>query len=293
MTEEVLVSCATGTVASFVIPALLGAGFKVRALVRNAGRAKHLAEQGVSIFECDLGLPRSFKGAFEGIQRAMIIVPPGPQAPQMASSALWAARSAGVRHVIRLSAFGASHDAPTVNSRMHALSDEEIRNSAIGFTILKPNFFMQNLLGASKSITESEAIYLPLAQGRIGMIDVADIGAIAAHLLCTSGHEGKTYTLTGPSSISMQDVAANFSNVFKRRVQYHPVSMEFADQYMAASGLDEFTRTVMCDYFHAYSRDWGAVVTNDLPLLLGRSARSIQEFAWTIAPRFVSKPSTI
>ena len=289
MTQEILITSATGTVASFIIPALLGAGLKVRALVRNAGRAKHLAEQGVSLVEGDLSLPRSISAAFVGVHRAMIIVPPGPQAPQMASSALWAAREAGVKQVVRLSALGAAHDAPTVNSRLHALSDAEITSSFSGFTILKPNFFMQNLLMAARTMAESDAIFLPLALGRIGMIDAADVGAAAAHVLSTSGHEGKTYTLTGPSAVSMNEVARAFSIAIGRTIQYQAIPMEIGDQHMAAAGFDEFTRTLMCDYFAAYSQDWGAVVTDDVQRLLGRSARSIQDFASTVAPRLAAK----
>jgi hypothetical protein len=51
-------------------------------------------------------------------------------------------------------------------------------------------------------------------------------------------------------------------------------------------GLDEFTRTLLCDYFTAYSNNWGDVVTEQVQGLLGRPARSIADFARSVAPAF-------
>ena len=47
-----------------------------------------------------------------------------------------------------------------------------------------------------------------MKQGKLGMIDVRDIVDVAAKVLTEDGHEGKTYALTGPASISYHDVAA-------------------------------------------------------------------------------------
>jgi hypothetical protein len=75
----------------------------------------------------DLERPRSLEGAFDGVDAALLLCPPGPLAPYHTSNALWAARQAGVKHVVRASAIGAAHDAPTLNGRLHALSDDEAR----------------------------------------------------------------------------------------------------------------------------------------------------------------------
>jgi uncharacterized protein YbjT (DUF2867 family) len=216
----------------------------------------------------------------------MIIAPPGPRAPQQSSSALWAARQSGVKHVVRLSAIGAAHDAPTVNSRLHALSDTELERSNIPYTVLKPHFFMPNLFMVAQSVAQEGTIPLPLGEGRMGMIDVADIAAVAAHVLTTPGHENKTYTLTGPRSISMREVAVAFTEALGRPIKYAPVTIEAFDQQLAQMGVDEFTRDMAADYFSAYSRNWADLVTDDVPRMLGRPARSISEFARAVAPAF-------
>jgi uncharacterized protein YbjT (DUF2867 family) len=285
MTQSIVVTGATGNVASQMIPLLTSAGVSVRAVVRDASKARALAARGVAVVEADLDRPRTLRHIFDGASAAMIITPPGPRAPQQASSALWAARQSGIKSVVRLSAVGAAHDAPTEGSRLHALSDRELENSGISFTILKAGPFMQSLLKWAREVAE-QGTFHTVGDGRRSMIDVVDIAAVAARVLTTPGHENKTYTLTGPRSISMHEVAAAFSEVLGKPVQYVPVSVEAADQQMAGWGMDEFMRTMVTDYSVAFSNNWADFVTEDVAQILGRPARSITEFVRANAPAF-------
>ena len=78
---------------------------------------------------------------------------------------------------------------------MHALSDAELQGSGLGWTILRPHFFMQNLLGA----IDGNTLRTHLGEGRLGMIDVRDIAEVAARILTApASHAGHIFTLTGP-----------------------------------------------------------------------------------------------
>lgn len=77
----------------------------------------------------DLEQPSSLTDAFAGVDTLWLLTATGPQAPHASSNAVWAARQAGIGHIVRLSAMGAAHDAPTRNVRMHALSDVELQAS--------------------------------------------------------------------------------------------------------------------------------------------------------------------
>jgi uncharacterized protein YbjT (DUF2867 family) len=68
----------------------------------------------------------SLTTAFAGVDTLWLLTAMGPQAPHAAMNEVWAARQAGVRHIVRLSAVGAAHDAPTRNGRLHALSEVEL-----------------------------------------------------------------------------------------------------------------------------------------------------------------------
>src|SRR5215813_2817929 len=168
----ILLTGANGAVSSAAIAALKGSGHRVIGLVRVAARGEEL---GVELRVGDLERPRTLEGAFDGVDTALLLSPYGPLAPYHHSNALWAARRAGVRHVVRRSAFGAAHDAPTVNSRLHALSDAEVAASGIPFTIVKPHAFLQAFLWAASGVIEQGTLYCSLGEARIPSIDVADI----------------------------------------------------------------------------------------------------------------------
>lgn len=218
----------------------------------------------------DLDKPDSLSSAFEGVEVLWLLTSMGPRAPHQSSNAVWAARQAGVEHVVRLSAIGAAHDAPTRNGRLHALSDAELAGSGLTWTIIKPAAFMQNLVG---SLVEG-VLYGATGEGRTGMIDVRDIGEFAAHVLSDPApHAGRTYTLTGSDSISLRDAAAQVGAV------YQPMTPAQAYEAMRQSGLDESIASMGAEYATAYSTGWGDYVTTDFADAMGRAPRTFAQFA--------------
>ena len=284
--KTILITGATGNISSGIITRLKGSEHRLQALVRNPEKAEELKRQGVELRVGDLEKPWTLDTAFAGADIVWILASPGPRAPEQCSNALWAARQAGAKHVVRLSAFGASHTAPTVNSRLHALSDAELAASGIPFTILKPHYFMQNLLMAAQSIAQQGAMYFALADGKMGLIDSRDISEFAAHVLTSAGHEGKTYTLTGPASISMHQIAAAIGEAIGKPVKYVPVSPEAERQAILQMGMDEWMVNLLSDYSAAYSTNWGDLVTDDFQRVTGKSPRSITQFAQDFAAAF-------
>lgn len=284
MSKTIVITGANGNISSGVIAALANSGHKIRALVRSADKATKL--KGVEIVVGDLEKPKTLVAAFDGVDSTFVLSPPGPRAPEQASNALWAARKAGVKHVVRMSAVGAAHDAPTINSRLHALSDAELVGSGITYTIVKPHFFFQNLMMAAQSVVSESTMYMALGEGRLGMIDTRDISECVAKILTSSGHDNKVYTLTGPRSITVHEVAAALTKSLGKPVKYMPVPVEGAVAAMAQMGMDEWMLNALSDYFTAYSANWGDFMTNDTEKLLGKPARSADDFARDFAGAF-------
>src|SRR5436305_9243320 len=179
----IMLTGANGNVSTATIRELQSSGHKLVGLVRDPAKAQALAAQGVELRTGNLDQLRTVEDAFTGVDVAFLLAPPGLLAPMQISNALWGARRAGVKHVVRLSAVGAAHDAPTINSRAHALSDSELERSGIPYTILKPHFFAQNLMMAAQTIAQQGTIYFALGDAKLPMIDVRDVGATAAAVL--------------------------------------------------------------------------------------------------------------
>lgn len=286
MTKTILITGATGNISSGIIAQLKGSEHRLLALVRNPKKAEELKRQGVELRIGDLEKPWTLGSAFTGADIVWILAPPGPRAPEQCSNALWAARRAGTTHIVRQSAFGAAHTAPTINSRLHALSDAELIGSGIPFTILKPHYFMQNLMVAAQSAAQQGAMYFALGDGKMGLIDSRDISEFAAQVLMTTGHEGKTYTLTGPASVSMHQVAAAIGEAIEKAVKYVPVTIEAQRQSILQMGTDEWTANLLGDYSAAYSANWGDLVSDDFQRVTGKAPRSIAQFGRDFARAF-------
>lgn len=259
----ILITGANGNVSSALLHML--DSHDVRALVRDPAKAP----EGVPVVQGDLDVPDSLTAAFEDVDVLWLLTAMGPQAPHQSSNALWAAKRAGVRHVVRMSAFGADHDAPTRNSRLHALSDAELTQSGLAWTIIRPSAFMQSQVGGLVDGT----LYGANGEGRVGMIDLRDVAAFAAHVLSgPAPHAGRAYTLTGPASLSLGDAADVIG------AEYHPVTAAQAYNAMLDSGMDETVASMGAEYARAFTDGWGDHITTEFADVLGREPRAFADF---------------
>jgi uncharacterized protein YbjT (DUF2867 family) len=280
MKRTILLTGATGAVSTTLLQALEGADVSLRALVRDPSKAQALTARGVAVVQGDLDDPESLPRAFEGVNDLWLLNAVSPRQPENSMNAVWAARRAGVERVVRMSAIGAAHDAPSRNGRLHALSDAELIASGLKYTILRPHFFMQNLLGMAPSIKADGAFYWDMGQGKLGMIDVRDIGAFAARVLTSAPeqHHGKIYTLTGPASVTFDDAAAALGQALGKPVRYVAVPHEAARKAMLDQGFPSWLAGMMIEYATAYSENWGNFTTPHVQEVVGRPPYSIADF---------------
>lgn len=292
MPRTVLITGATGTVSTALLGELDNTGVDVRALVRDPARVDGLRERGVDVAVGDLDDPHTLPAAFEGVHDVWVLTPNGPRAPENNMNALWAARQAGVERVVRLSAISAAHDAPTRSSRLHALSDREAERCGLRWTILQPHWFMQNLLNEAGDIAATGTFSLNMATARLGMIDARDIAACAARVLLDGPdrHHGQTYTLTGPRSLTFDEVADELTRTLGSSVKYLRVSDEEKRTTLLGYGVPKWVVDMLEDYAQAYAAGWSDLTTETVAELLGRPPRDIADFAREHAGAFT--PST-
>jgi uncharacterized protein YbjT (DUF2867 family) len=150
-----------------------------------------------------------------------------------------AAKRSGVKHIVKFSAMGAALDAPEGFCRWHAMSEENLKQSGLSWTMLRPPFFMQNLLGFT-SMIHAGTIYQPAGDGKAGFVDVRDIAAVAASALTEDGHENKVYEITGPELLSWHDIAAALSRRLGREIKYVDVPPKVTKQSLMQTGMPEW-----------------------------------------------------
>jgi uncharacterized protein YbjT (DUF2867 family) len=286
--STVLVTGATGTVSTALLGALKGKpGLRLRALVRDSAKGEALKKDGVEVVAGDLEEPDTLPEAFDGVDILWLLTPASALEPSMGSNAILAAKRANVKHVVRNSAIKAGHDAPNRNGRLHALVEAELKASGIPWTILRPHYYMQNLLSSASSVASDGMLYMNLGEGRVGTIDGRDVGAFAAKVIeQPDRHAGKIYTPTGPESIDMAAAAETLSGVLGKHVNYVALPPDAAKQAMLGFGLPRWFVGNVVDYGRAYSEGWGDFVTNDFKDVTGHEARSFKQFATDFAPAF-------
>src|SRR5256712_4684920 len=239
--KPVVVTGTTGTVSTAVPGELRGQpGVKLRALVRDpaGAKAQALQKDGIEVVAGDLEEPDTLTEAFEGVDVLWLLTPASALEPSRGSNAVSAACKAKVGHLVRNSAIKAGHDAPNRNGRLHALVEESVKASGIPWTILRPHYYMQNLLSSAASVASDRILYMNMGQARVGMIDGRDVGVFAAKVIeHPEQHAGKTYAPTGPELTTMAEAAEILSSVLGKRVNYVALPQDAAQQAMLGFGL--------------------------------------------------------
>jgi uncharacterized protein YbjT (DUF2867 family) len=271
----ILLTGATGTTGSEVATALSAAGVPFKALVRNPDAAAPLQRPGVELVQGDLADPASVAAALNGVSRAFLLTAPTADQTTLQNDFITAAKSAGVRHIVKLSV--APGDGANRFARLHAQGDAHLKQSGLAWTLLQPTFFMQNLLGLAGMI-RGGTIYQPAGAGRSGYVDVRDIAAVAAAALTGPGHDGQTYTLTGPEDLSFREIADRFSDVLGRLIVYVDIPPEAARDAMLKSGMPTWNVDGVLELMAALRADQLSFVTDDVRRVTGRRPRPLEQF---------------
>ena len=277
MAKTVLVTGATGTVGCDVANQLSRKGPAVRAGVRDRVKARKRFGDEIDLVPFDFQDVGSFGGALDGVGKVFLLPPMIPSQVELTNAFVDAAKRAGVRHVVKLSAIGADAAPPFTVGKWHAANEQHIRESGLGFTFLRPNSFMQNFI---TYFPPSEgAIYLPWGNGTASFVDTRDVASVAADVLTSDGHEGKIYTLTGPVALGIADVARILAGVAGRDINYVDVPETAARNGMLQAGIPKWQVDALME-LHAINKQnrWSAV-TSDVEKVTGKPATDFAQFA--------------
>ena len=261
--SPVLVTGATGNTGQAVVQALARRGVPVRAMVRaEADRGKLPA--GVEVAVADFDDPASVAAALRGAGRAYLVTPSSERAEAQQRRFADLAVQAGVGHLVVLSQLGADEQSP-----------------------VRFNLFFQGLLAFAGTIVADGRFFAPIGDAAISAVDVRDIAAVAAAVLTEAGHDGATYTVTGPAPITHADIAAALTSALGRDITFVDVSSDAFAESLQGILPPWQIQGLLEDYAH-YRRGEAASVSPAVAEITGRPPTDVMLFARDYAQAFAA-----
>jgi len=287
----ILVTGATGHVGSELVRLLADQGAPARALVHSPDKAAPIQRLGLETALGDYEQPDTLDAAMKGCDQLFLLSPPSPHQPEQEQHVIDAARLAGVEHVVKQSVPWASPDAPLVFSRWHGQVEQHLAQSGLAYTMLRPSSFMQNFLMSAQQVADQGILYGMFGEGRVAFIDTRDIAAVAAELLTNPGHQGASYTLTGPEALSAAEVAERLSAATGRQVRSVDLGPDGFRQALAGAGMPGWLVDAVVEGNTMLAAGHAATVTDEVTRLTGRPPRTFAQFADDHQVAFGGQPS--
>ncbi|MEV6867398.1 SDR family oxidoreductase [Streptosporangium subroseum] len=250
------------------------AGIAQTLLVRDPARAPHLP--GATGARAGYTDHDAVVAALHGIETVLMVSSSeSPDHLDQHRAFVDAAAEADVGHLVYISFYGAAPDATFTLARDHWATEQHIRAAGLAFTFLRDNFyaeFMPDLVG------DDGVIRGPAGQGRAGLVALDDIAdAVTAVLTHADKHAGATYDLTGPQSLTLEEVAAILSRATGRAITYHPETVEEAYRSRAFDGIPGWQVDAWVSTYAAIAAGELDGISDAVPRLTGHLATPLAD----------------
>ena len=274
----ILITGASGNTGRAVLDEVRRSGAAHRAMYRSEDDAKR-APAGTHAVIADFADKESLRKALDGVDVVFLVCSPIPQLVEFESNVIDASRDTGVKHIVLNSALGAG-DYPKSFPSWHRAVEDKLRTSGLGYTIFRPNSFMQNIVAFdAPSIRQQGAFYAAMDDARISYLDLRDISAaVAKALISPKDHSGQVYELNGPQAVTQSELAAKISQACGRPVKFVDIPEEAQRKAMLEQGMPEWQVDALLGLQRYYTGGQGGEVTNVLPSVLGRPPITLDQF---------------
>ncbi len=270
---------AGGTVGSELTRQLESENARFRAAYFSRQKADAARARGIDAVVVDYDRPETLRAAFQGCDKLFLLGPNAPNQTELELNAVDAAKTAGLRHIVKQSVLGAAEEAFSL-AKIHRPVERAIEASGIAWTFLRPNSFMQNVVTYMGETIRNEGVfYSASGEAKISHVDVRDIAAVAVKVLIESTHEGRAYTLTGPEALTYDELAIELSQVLERRISHISLSPSDLRSGMLAQGMPEEIADRMLDLERYYREEQASGITNDIRQVIGRNPRRFSAYA--------------
>ena len=281
----ILITGASGPAGKEVLREVAKTGTAHRAMYRSKEDAAK-APAGTQTVIADFSDKLSLETALKGVESVYLVCSPVPQLVELEGNVIEACQAVGVRRIVLNSALGAG-DFPKSFPMWHRRVEDKLKATKLAYCILRPNSFMQNILGYyAPSIRSQGVFYGSYGEARISYVDVRDVASVAAKALL-GGHDGKTIELNGPEALTCGEVAGKTSrHAGVAACSYVDIPIDAQRKAMLDQKLPEWQVTALLELQQYYVGGQGGEVDGTLQTLLGRPPVTLDRFLKEHAPAF-------
>ena len=276
MKNNILVIGGTGKTGRKVADRLIQQGITVRIGSRSASPA------------FDWQDASTWPKALEGMDKVYITFQPDlavPGALEAIEGLSKVAKQQGIQKLVLLSGKG---------EREAELCEQVIIHSGIDYTIIRANWFNQNFSeGFLLDPIKVGHVALPKAEAQVPFVDTDDIADVAVAALTDDQHNGQIYELTGPRTLTFQEVVEEISVATGKAITFTPITLS---AYVKM--LEDFQ--VPADYIwlinylftEVLGSEQNAEISNDIEKVLGRKPKDFSEYVQETVASGVWNPVT-
>ena len=221
--------------------------------------------------------------AFQGVEKIYVLTPIHPKAQEWVENIVTAAKEAGVKHLVKQSGYKARKDAQSGPIRVHAITDDLIKNSGLDYTLIQPNMFFQYFYLNLETINAEGNFYSCFGDTALSLVDINDVAAVAVKALTEDGHSGKTYCLTGPEALTSAQHAALLTTASGKQINYVDIPKEALIGAYKQAGLGDWLAVEFGEMFEWFTVGDYTSVTDTVENVLGRKPRNFADFSQELA----------
>jgi uncharacterized protein YbjT (DUF2867 family) len=279
-----------GGVSRQVVEGLRARGERVRALVHHDDeRAEPLHKLGAEVVVGDLTEPQDVVDAMAGSDRMFFSMSVSPDYLKATAIISEAALEYGHLEVLvnmsqmtvsqmTLTSVGESHQ-----HRLHYLAEHVLNWSGVPVIHVRPTAFLDNPIFtglAAPSLRERNVLALPIGTGRTSPVATSDVArAVVAVLVDPADRIGRIYELTGPQSLDIDGLAAEYSRGLQRPITGTDIPYdEWFHTVLQRLGLPEHVEQHLATMTQLHRAGRYDRATDDVEKLTGQPATSVGSY---------------
>ncbi len=151
-----------------------------------------------------------------------------------------------------------------------------VKASNVDWTIIRPDWFNQNFdEGFFRPAIAAGELTLPVGDTAQGFVDADDIAAVAATALTEDGHQGRTYELTGPRTLTFTEALTLIATATNRPITFRGTPDDYRAHQAARNAPPHQTEQEIA----AYSRLKTTTPTTDVATVTGQQPVDFARYA--------------